>query len=433
MTEVTSVRHISIMKTLIFHPGESENKVINLYPELTDQVFEGFGGAMTEAAASTYLQMSDTQKRELLETYFLPERMNYQFVRIHIDSCDFCIGPYEGYTPSGAPDFSRMERYILPMLRDAEAVAERKIPVMLSPWSPPAFMKTNGIRQQGGKLKPEYYAAYADYLCRYAKLMIDLGFAVTRMSLQNEPKAVQTWDSCIFTAEEEKVFLRDFLYPALVRYGLTDIEVYLWDHNKERVYEWMRDIIDEETDRMTAGACFHWYSGDHFEALDLCRKQFPDKKLLLSESCIEYRFYDKDDRIGAVQKLSHEMIGDLNHGISAFCDWNLLLDETGGPNYVGNFCLAPFLFDRQTKELIPTILQTYYEIFARAILPGSVRIATTRYSEEVDATAWRRPDGTDVLLVLNRTDREKTVTVRNGDLEADLILAPLVLEAFLIP
>ena len=421
------------MKALTFHPGETENKVINLYPEQKDQVFEGFGGAITEAAASTYLQMSDAQKNELLEAYFLPERMNYQFVRIHIDSCDFCIGQYCGYTETGAPDFSRMEQYILPMLRDAEVVAGRKIPVMLSPWSPPAFMKTNGKREGGGKLKPECYAAYADYLCRYAKHMRDLGFIVSRMSLQNEAKAVQTWDSCIFTAEDEKIFLRDFFYPALEKYGLTDIEIYLWDHNKERVYEWMRDIIDDSTCHMIAGACFHWYSGDHFEALDLCRRQFPEKKLILSESCIEYRFYNKDDRVGAVQKLSHEMIGDLNHGISAFCDWNLLLDETGGPNYVGNYCLAPFLFDRQTKELTPTILQTYYEIFARAILPGSARIATTRYAEEVDATAWGRPDGTTVLLVLNRTDLEKTVTIRNGDQESDLTLSPYTLEAVLIP
>lgn len=420
------------MRALALHPGDTENRVINVYPEITDQTFEGFGGAITEAAASTYAQMSASQKRELLETYFHAEKMNYQFVRIHIDSCDFCIGPYEGYTSSGAPDFSRMERYILPMLRDAEAVAGRKIPVMLSPWSPPAFMKTNGVRQHGGKLKPEHAGAYADYLCRYIRLFQDLGFTVSRMSLQNEPKAVQTWDSCIFTAEDEKVFLRDHFYPALKQYGMTGIGIFLWDHNKERVYEWMRDIIDEETDPMIAGACFHWYSGDHFEALDLCRRQYPDKKLLLSESCIEFRFYDKNDTVGAAQKLSHEMIGDLNHGISAFFDWNLLLDETGGPNYAGNNCLAPFHYDRKAGTLSPSLLQTYYEIFARAIVPGSVRVGTTRFSDCIDATAWKRPDGSIALLILNRTEKEQTVTVRKNDMEAELTVAPFALESVLV-
>ena len=155
------------MKQLHLQLGDTENRVVNLYPSVTDQTFLGFGGAITEAAAVTYAQMSEAQKTELLSAYFAPDRMNYQFVRIPIDSCDFSIGEYCGYTESGEPDFSRMEQAILPMLRDAERVAGRKIPVMLSPWSPPAFMKSNGSRQHGGKLLPEYYGAWADYLCRY--------------------------------------------------------------------------------------------------------------------------------------------------------------------------------------------------------------------------------------------------------------------------
>jgi glucosylceramidase len=244
------------------------------------------------------------------------------------------------------------------------------------------------------------------------------------MSLQNEPKAVQTWDSCVFTAAEEKLFLREYFYPALQRHGLTDVEIYLWDHNKERLYEWMRDIIDETTEDMVAGACFHWYSGDHFEQLELCRRRFPEKELILSESCIEYRFYDKEDKVGAAQALSHELIGDLNHGLTAFFDWNLLLDETGGPNYVGNFCLAPFHFHRQEKRLEATPIQRYYERFARAVVPGSIRVETTRFSDDIDATAWKRPDGSLSLLLLNRTDRVLRPVIRLEDREAALELAP---------
>lgn len=420
------------MKHLQLSPGETETKVINLYPEITDQSFDGFGGAITEAAAFVYTLLTPAQKQELLAAYFSPDRMNYQFVRIPIDSCDFCIEPYTGYTETGAPDFTRMNRYILPMLRDAEAFAGRKLPVMLSPWSPPAFMKTNGLRQKGGKLKPEYCDAYADYLCRYARHLRDLGFIVNRMSLQNEPKAVQTWDSCIFTAAEEKVFLRDHFYPALCRYHLEDIEIYLWDHNKERAYEWMRDIIDETTDRMVAGLAFHWYSGDHFEALELCHRLFPGKKLLQSESCIELSLYEKDNETAAAQRLSHDMLGDLNHGTSVYYDWNLLLDEQGGPNYVDNFCLAPYHFDRQTKVLRPTLIQQYYETFSRAIPPKSVRIAHTRFTADLDATAWKRPDGTLSLLLLNRTDREQSAVIRLQDRETPVTLAPYGLEAFLL-
>ena len=78
------------------------------------------------------------------------------------------------------------------------------------------------------------------------------------------------------------------MYPALQAHGFGDVEIFVWDHNKERVYERMCEIIDEETKDMVAGVAFHWYSGDHFEALDLVRRRFPDKKMIISESCIEY-------------------------------------------------------------------------------------------------------------------------------------------------
>ncbi len=226
--ENASLAHISMtygegtwtqqfQQTVIFGEGEAENRVINLYPQNTYQTFDGFGGAVTEAAAYVYAQMSEAQKRAVIEQYFSPERMNYQFVRIPIDSCDFSLGQYEA---SSRPDFSdfsfgRLEKYILPMMDDAQAAAGRKLPVLLSPWSPPAWMKTNGKREQGGKLKEECYAAYAEYLCRYILEFRRRGYLISSMTIQNEPKAVQKWDSCIFTAENEKAFLTEALWPAL--------------------------------------------------------------------------------------------------------------------------------------------------------------------------------------------------------------------------
>ena len=413
-------------QTVLFRPGETENKVVNLYPEITYQTFDGFGGAITDAAGSVYSQMNEAQKKALMNAYFSPERMNYQFVRIPIDSCDFSLEQYEASSQPDLSDFSfqRVEKYILPMLDDAEKAAGKRLSILLSPWSPPAYMKTNGERAHGGKLKTEYYGLWAEYLCRYIREYRERGYHVAAITLQNEAKAVQTWDSCIFTAKEEKIFLKDYMRPAMEKYSLTDIQVYLWDHNKERVYEWMRDIIDEETDRMIAGAAFHWYSGDHFEALDLCREKYPDKKLIVSESCIEFYKFDISDASGAALWLSHELMGDLNHGTSAFIDWNLLLDEHGGPNYVGNYALAPFLFDTQKKALHPHLLAQYYEHFAKAVVPGSVRIASSRYSDDIEVTAWKHPDGTLAMVLLNPSKEVRPICVRLNDQEADVILYP---------
>ena len=218
--------------------NEEENQVVNLYPRVAFQTFEGFGGAITDAAGYVYSLMDKAQKRKVIQTYFSPKQMRYGLVRIHMDSCDFSTGMYEAMSDPEDREmksfsFARTEKYILPMLADAQKAAGKPLKLMLSPWSPPSFMKTNHSRIGGGSLKPEYRDFWADYICRYIEEFQKRGYQVQRISLQNEPKAVQTWDSCICTAEDEKVFLRDHLYPALKARGLDHIEVFIWDHNKE--------------------------------------------------------------------------------------------------------------------------------------------------------------------------------------------------------
>lgn len=394
-----------------------ENQVVNLYPDVKFETIEGFGGAITDAAAYVYSLMNEEQKRQLMTTYFSPEKMNYGIVRIHMDSCDFSTEMYEAMSDAEDREmksfsFARTEKYILPMLEDAQKTAGRPLKLMLSPWSPPAFMKTNGQRTYGGSLKPEYRAMWANYICRYIVEFEKRGYQVQRMSLQNEPKAVQTWDSCIYTAKEEKEFLRDFMYPALKAHGLEHVEIFIWDHNKERVYERICEIVDDSTRDMVAGIAFHWYSGDHFEALELVRNKFCDKKMIISESCIEYSKFEEADVISGALRLSHEIIGDLNHGMTAFYDWNLLLDEHGGPNHVGNFCHAPFLYDTVQKKLMPQLLQQHFEHFSHYLCPGSVRLGYSKYTEQVDVTAYQNPDGKRVVVMLNKSKEILPVNMR---------------------
>ncbi len=394
-----------------------ENQVVNLYPDTGFENFEGFGGAITDSAAYVYSLMNEDQKKELLNIYFSDRQMNYQMVRIHMDSCDFSTEMYEAVSD---PDdvklssfsFERTEKYIIPMLRDAEKIAGRKLKIMLSPWSPPAFMKTNDSRKNGGSLKPEYADLWAEYICRYISEFRKREFEVQRISIQNEPKAVQTWDSCVYTAEQEKEFLEEHLYPALQRHGFDDTEVFIWDHNKERVFERVETIVEGAAAGMVTGAACHWYSGDHFEALDMVRHFYPDMKLIISESCIEYSKFDAKDQFANAARLSHEIIGDLNHGVTAFYDWNLLLDEKGGPNHVGNYCQAPFLYDTGSGTLIPQEISRHFNHFSHFIRPGSARIGFSRYTDSFDMTAYKNPDGKIVAVWLNRGNCEVPINVR---------------------
>lgn len=406
-----------------------ENQLLNLYPMMKYQVFEGFGGALTEAAGHIFRQMTKEQQDEMLQQYFGENEMKYRMVRIPIDSCDFSLGHYEAVEEPTDKEFNgfqlkRVEESIFPLLNSAQAVYGDDLEIMLTPWSPPAYMKTNNNRNGGGKLKEEYKKIWADYICRYIKEYRKLGYKVKRISLQNEPKAVQTWDSCIYTALEEKEFLRDYVWPSLKENNLEDIEIFIWDHNKERAFERACTIIDETTDKMVAGIAFHWYSGDHFEALRMIHEKFPDKKLILSEACIEYCKFASDDYLKNAQKYAHDMIGNMNHGMTGFYDWNIVLDEIGGPNHVKNFCDAPFLFDVKKKELIKRNTAKYLWHFSHFIESGAVRIGTTCYTSEVEVTAFLNPNQTIAVVLLNRTEKELPVNVRMDDEMAAISLQP---------
>lgn len=407
---------------------DRENNLINIYPQMEYQKLEGFGGAVTDSAGYVFSLLNEEQKSEMVNQYFNVENMAYNQVRIPIDSCDFSLEHYEADSDPDDTEFqkfsfARVEKYILPLLDAAEKAYGGKLDIMLSPWSTPAYMKTTGERNHGGKLKPEYRKRWAEYICRYIEEYRNRGYHVTKLTMQNEPKAVQTWDSCIYTAEEQKEFLRDYLWPSLKAHGLDDIGIYLWDHNKERVFEWAETIIDTETTSMIRGMAFHWYSGDHFEALRMIREKYPDKQLLLSEACIEYSKFSADDYLNNAQKYAHDMMGNLNEGMNTFLDWNLILNEKGGPNHVGNFCDAPYLFDRDSKELKESNILGYLWHFTHFLEPGAVRIGVSRYTDKLEVTAFEKDDKI-TFVILNRTDEELTAHIRLGEYCTEITVQP---------
>jgi len=392
------------------------------------QRIEGFGGAITESAGYVYSLMDEKNKKRLVETYFGREDMNYRIVRLPLDSCDFSISHYEADGNEADSELScfslvRLERYVFPLLSAVRDTFGEGLQIMLSPWSPPAYMKTNAERNYGGKLKPEYRERWAKYICRYILELRARGFNVNMLSLQNEPNAVQTWDSCVYTAAEEKLFLRDYVWPALKKNGIDDIKIYIWDHNKERAFERAAEIIDYDTDKMIAGLAFHWYSGDHFEALRMIRERYPDKELLLSEACIEYRSFKPSENLINAQKYAHDMIGNFNAGMNTFIDWNVLLDSKGGPNHANNFCDAPYMYDIESGQLMEQEVGAYIRHFSHFILPGSVRVGFSKYTDKLEFTVFKHNDRI-IFVLLNRTPQTIPAFIRLGECCAEISVPP---------
>ena len=409
-------------------PEGREMQVINLYEDVEYQRIEGFGGALTEAAGVTLAKLGEANRRRVLEAYFHPERgIGYTLCRSHMQSCDFSLGNYayveEEDTELKSFSIARDREAVLPLIQGAKELVGEGFRLFSSPWSPPAWMKTNGEMNRGGKLKPEYREAWAQMFVKYIRAYAEEGIDIWAVSVQNEAKAVQTWDSCVYTAEEEKDFVRDHLGPALAKAGFGHIKILIWDHNKERVYERAKAAFeDSEASKYIWGICFHWYSGDHFEALSAVQHRFPDKALFFSEGCQEGGVQLGSWKTG--ERYGHDLLGNLNHGTSCWTDWNILLDEQGGPNHVGNYCDAPIIGDTLRDELVFESSYYYIGHFSKYIRPGAVRIGSSRYTDRLEVTAFRNPDGTLAVVVLNRSEEELPYALRlRGELAESAIPA----------
>jgi glucosylceramidase len=389
------------------------------------QRIEGFGGAFTESASTTLDKMPEARQEEILNAYFHPETGHrYSFCRTHINSCDFSLGNYAYTEVDGDVDLEHFSiardlQSLIPMIRRARALAGDRLRLFASPWSPPAWMKTTGAMNRGGRLKPEYRATWAKYYARYIKEYAHIGIPIVGVTVQNEPAAVQAWDSCIYTAEEERDFVRDYLGPALAAGGLEHIKIIIWDHNRDLLFARAKTVLDDPAAaKFVWGIGFHWYVADCFENVALCHDAYPDKVLILTEACVE-----RGPQIGLWshgERYARSIVQDLNHWAAAWVDWNLLLDEQGGPNHVGNFCSAPIIADTKTGEIHYQSSYYYLGHFSRFIEPGAQRVLCASGADALEATSALNPDGSLATVILNRTDNPIAFRLVDSDTMLEL-------------
>lgn len=411
---------ISATDTLGFkqHGQPLETQVcVFVDPSRTYQTVMGFGGAITDAAAETFAKVPKDKQREILDAYFDAKKgIGYTLARTNIHSCDFSSGSYT-YVEEGDKELKTFSvehdrQFRIPLIKQATATAGGKLTLYASPWSPPAFMKDNGSMLKGGKLKPEFYQAWANYYVKFIKAYEAEGMPVWGISVQNEPMATQRWESCIYSAEDERDFLKNYLGPTMRRAGFGDKKIIAWDHNRDLIYQRASTILsDPEAARYVWGIGFHWYepwSGGEpmFDNVKLTYEAFPDKHLIFTEGCKEAFDLDKVDDWKLGEMYGRQMIHDFNNGMMAWTDWNILLDETGGPNHVANLCFAPIHADTRNGKVIYTNSYYYIGHFSKFARPGAKRIACSPSRSALIATSFLNTDGKVATVVMNRGDKE---------------------------
>ena len=415
-------------------PQPSETDIcIFVDPNFKYQKLIGIGGAITDASAETFAKLPKAQQKEFLEAYFGKDGLGYSLVRTNMNSCDFSTDSYtyvkENDKALNSFDISHDRKYKIPLLKLAQKYIGKDFKLYFSPWSPPAWMKTNNDMLHGGALKKEYYQSWANYYVKFIKAYQKEGLDIWGLTIQNEPMAKQIWESCIYTADQERDFLTNNLGPTLWENGLKDKKVIIWDHNRDLIYQRATTTLNtKEALKYASGIGFHWYetwtkSQPMFNNVAETHKAFPDKFLLFTEGCKELFDYSKIYDVSLGELYGKNIINDFNNGSSGFTDWNILLDQTGGPNHVGNFCFAPIIADTNTGKLHYTYEYYYIGQFSKYIKSGAQRVGNTSNRDFIQSTSFLNTDGQLVTVLMNESDKETPINLWiNG--KAAKVVAP---------
>lgn len=399
---------------------------IKLDDKVTYQEMIGFGGAFTESSAYNLIRINKEKREEAIKAYFDKEEgLGYTIGRVSIHGCDFSLNSYtyieEGDKDLKTFDISRDEKWVIPLIKDAEKYAKEPIQLLASPWSPPAFMKDNNSMIFGGKLLPEYMQSWANYYVKFIEEYRKRDLSIWGITVQNEPAAVQRWDSCIYTAEEERDFVKNYLGPTMQNSSAKDVNILIWDHNRDIIVERAKTVLeDPEAAKYVWGTGFHWYVSEEFEKVGQVHDMFPDKGLLFTEGCQEGGVHWDSWDTG--ERYARNMIGDFLNHCQGYIDWNLFLDNTGGPNHVNNLCDSPIIVDIFPQNLVKQSSYYYVGHFSKYVRPGAYRIGLENNNDNLQAVGFKNVDGSIALVVLNQTDKpiDYSVTLNGKSVSVEI-------------
>ena len=407
--------------------------LISLVENKTDQIILGFGGAITDSVANVYHKLSPAAQEEFLDLFFGPNGQQLTFVRATINSADFSVTSYsydddKGDLSLDSFSMEHDEELIIPLLAKATERARssgRDLNIVASSWSPPAWMKKNNNMRNSdhpGLLQEEsIFKAWALYFSKYLTVMKSHNLTMWSMSAQNEPHVGGqlypfVYECCAYTAEQLKDFVQKYWGPQL-RQDHPDVKLLMMDDQKPQLESWVGIMLnDSDSAPFVDGAAFHWYGEflKNYQYVEEMHKQYPSLLLVATEATLEAR-WKQLDHWKQGQYYAIDIIGDLEAGTSAWVEWNLLLDESGGPVHpLGGECDAPLLASRDYQNV--SIGDQFWHLghFSRFMVPNSRRVISNQSRMDgLLATVAQTPTGSKVLVVLNTSADSRRFQVQD--------------------
>jgi glucosylceramidase len=439
-------------EAIAFRPVVPRGPAIVVDPTQAFQPIDGFGLALTGGSAELLHKMSAPARAAIARRLFASEGdgAGVSYLRLSIGASDMnsAVYSYDDLPPGETdPTLARFDlgldrRDVLPVLKEILAMAP-DIRILGSPWSGPAWMKSNGD-VRGGALKPEFYPAYALYLVKYVQAMEQEGVRIDAITIQNEPLNSKNTPSMQWQLDEQRIFLRDHLSPAFAKAGLKT-KVILFDHNLDRPDYPLALLSDPVISAFADGSGFHHYGGE-MAAMSKVHLARPDKNIYFTEQMIVER--PGSATIAIAPTIQRMLIDTTRNWSRNVILWNLAADPENRP-HTGNggcsMCQGAITIDKDTVSLN----LAYYTIAhaSKFVRPGSVRIASTnrrdpavvltedeerpglKRMEAIEAqvpanVAFRTPEGRIVLIVANDAQSAASFAIQYLGQSAAVRLAP---------
>ena len=373
---------------------KSKDNVIKINLDKSITKYLGMGSALTESSAYNYSLLDKNNKDNFIKDCFSEKGLNYNYARICIGSSDYSLRFYSYARKKDLTDFNINHdyNYIIPFIKDILKI--KNINIIASPWSPPVMYKNIKLFRYGFKLSKKYYDNYSNYLIKFLKAYHNIGINVKYITMQNEPFARQRWESCKFSIEEQKCFIYNYLLPKL-----TDTKLLLHDHNKDNLYNIIKSLY-KKNDKV-AGASFHNYSGSHFNELMSIRKEYPSLLLINTEGCTEYSKYDELSWIKDAEYYLNDIIGDFNNGVNAYLDWNILLNEMGGPSHIKNPVKSALILKNDSYIRTPIYYYIYH--ISHFVVENMDILENNSYTNNLDIVAFKDKNKL-IIVIMNKND-----------------------------
>jgi glucosylceramidase len=407
----------------------SETLNIEVDPSIKFQEIWGFGGSITDSCLANLEKMSPSDRKKLMQDIFSRQSgAGFSYLRVPLGANDFSNGDYSlNDTANNKPD-PQMKHFdksklskMVSFIKEAKAI-NPSIKILVSPWTPPAWMKdTKKLR--GGQLLEKYHAAYAKYLAKSVETFQENGIQINHMTILNEPLigyAKTSWEfpQAYMSTEQQKKFLTKNIVPLMKKKNFPRILAH--DHNWDNSAEAEKLVNDPRIKPALAGVAMHCYGGDENAEKEVIAN-YSSSNVMNTECTASFSPDDQGANSSEIKQsqfswwLRTQSLDSLRAGSSGGLGWNLCLDETGGPQNNGcKDCRGLVTIDQKNHQKV--IFNPEFQALAfssRALQNGAHRIHSNS-GEKKDFTnvAFKNPDGKIVVLLHNNQSTKQIVSLK---------------------